>query len=90
MNTKQFILFSDNKGKTMHPLEGQKLIRGKIVQTGNPSLKNIKLLGCTHNRKITAAFRALNDDWKGVNWIHLAQDWKTVTLVNTVMNLQIP
>jgi hypothetical protein len=25
-----------------------------------------------------------------VNWIHLAQDWKTVTLVNTVMNLQIP
>jgi len=51
MNTKQFIWFSDNKGKTTHPLEGQKPIRGKIVQiSGNPSLKNIKLLGFTHNR----------------------------------------
>jgi len=39
MNSKQFIWFSDNKGKTIHPLEVQKSIRGKIVQaSGNPSL----------------------------------------------------
>jgi hypothetical protein len=39
MNTKQFKWFSNNKGKTMHPLEGQKHIRGKVVQTfGNSSL----------------------------------------------------
>jgi hypothetical protein len=46
----------------MHPLEGQKSITGKIVQTsGNPITKSwIKLLGFMHNRIITAACRALN------------------------------
>lgn len=64
MNIKQFKWFSDNKGRTMHPLEGQNSIRGKTVQTsGNPITKSwIKLLGFMHNRRITAACRALNVD----------------------------
>jgi hypothetical protein len=48
------------------------------------------MLGTVDGRiKLERIFREIG--WKGVNWIHLAQDkdrWRA--LVNTVINLQVP